>query len=271
MSAAFPRTDLLGGQLPELERLHRLQLESRFWEPAGRALLATIPAPPSARALDVGCGIECWLRVLSEWVGAAGSVTGTDVNERTLAGAAQLVREEHLANVELVRDDLFDSRLPAASFDLVHARFLMAPLGRMEEQVRVHRRLLKPGGWLILEEPDSASWHFDPAAPAAERLIALILQSFRSAGGDPDAGRCLPALLHTVGVQPEIRARVEALPPGHPYQRELLQVSTWWRASLPEGVTEADLHALVAEAQREIAEPGRWSTTLTLIQAYGRT
>jgi hypothetical protein len=33
-----------------------------------------------------------------------------------------------IANVELVVDDLFDSKLEPQTFDLVHARYLIAPL-----------------------------------------------------------------------------------------------------------------------------------------------
>jgi len=57
---------LLAGQLSELERL---QLQSRVWEPAGRALLAQLPNGAGRRALDIGCGVLGWLRLLSEWSG----------------------------------------------------------------------------------------------------------------------------------------------------------------------------------------------------------
>ena len=57
---------LMAGQLSELERL---QLQSRVWEPAGRALLERLGAGTGLRALDVGCGCFGWLRLLSTWVG----------------------------------------------------------------------------------------------------------------------------------------------------------------------------------------------------------
>lgn len=61
---------LLAGQPTELERL---QLQSKVWEPAGRALLAQLPGGIGLRVLDVGCGVMGWLRVLSEWVGPKGN------------------------------------------------------------------------------------------------------------------------------------------------------------------------------------------------------
>jgi hypothetical protein len=45
-----------------------------------------------------------------------------------LLGAARAFAEaEHLHGVNIVKDDLFASALPPASFDPVHARFQLAP------------------------------------------------------------------------------------------------------------------------------------------------
>ena len=46
-----------------------------------------------------------WLGVLSEWAGAEGAVTGTDIDERMLAAARSFVESEALTNVVVERDD----------------------------------------------------------------------------------------------------------------------------------------------------------------------
>jgi SAM-dependent methyltransferase len=257
---------LLADQPSELERL---QLQSRVWEPSGRQLLAKLGDGSGRRALDVGCGALGWLRILSEWVGPSGQVIGGDVDERLLDAARSFLEEERIANVELVVDDLFDSELEPESFDLVHARFVIAPLGRGREQVAAHRRLVRPTGFLVLEEWDLGSWHFNPQAPAAERLIRLISEIFGGVGGE--AGRALPELLGEIGIeQPEIDAHVVALEPGHPYLRLPLQFSVALESQLLELLGEDELDALRREAERELAEPGRWGTTFTLVQCWGR-
>ena len=198
---------LLANQPSELERL---QLQSRVWEPTGRQLLSKLGSGSGGRALDVGCGGLGWLRILSEWVGPSGQVIGGDIDESLLDAARSFLEAEGISNVELVVDDLFDSKLEPQSFDLVHARYLIAPLGRGPEQVASHQRLVKPGGSLVLEEWDLGSWHFNPPAPAAERLIRLLSEIFASLGGE--AGRGLPELLREIGVkEPEIDAHVIAL------------------------------------------------------------
>ena len=256
---------LLADQPSELERL---QLQSRVWEPSGRQLLSKIGDGSGGRALDVGCGALGWLRILSKWVGAFGEVVGTDIDESLLDAARSFLAAEGISNVELVADDLFDSKLEPQSFDLVHARYVIAPLGRGPEQAASHRRLLRPGGSLVLEEWDLGSWHFNPPAPAAERLIRLLSETFAARGGE--AGRGLPELLREIGnEEPEIEAHVMALKPGHPYLRLPLQFSVALESRLLETLSADELASLRREAESELAEPGRWGTTFTLIQSWG--
>jgi SAM-dependent methyltransferase len=257
---------LLADQPSESERL---QLQSRVWEPSGLQLLTKVGDGSGLRALDVGCGALGWLRILSEWVGPSGQVVGTDIDERLLDTAHSFLEAEGVSNAKLAVDDLFDSKLEPESFDLVHARYLIAPLGRGPEQVASHRRLVRPGGSLVLEEWDLGSWHFNPPAPAAERLIRLLSEIFAALGGE--AGRGLPELLREIGIEePEIGAHVIALKPGHPYLRLPLQFSIALESRLLDRLSEDELASLRREAEGEFAEPGRWGTTFTLIQSWGQ-
>jgi SAM-dependent methyltransferase len=256
---------LLADQPSELERL---RLQSLVWEPSGRQLLAKLDGGSGARALDFGCGALGWLRILGEWVGPSGQVAGADIDGNLLDAARSFLEAEGIANVELVVDDLFDSKLEPQSFDLVHARYQIAPLGRGQDQLATYRRLVRPGGWVILEEWDLSSWHFNPAAPAAERLISLVSEIFASLGGE--AGRGLPQLLRGAGIEPEIDAHVVALKPGHPYLRMPIQFSVALESRLLDRLSRDELASVRSEAERELAEPGRWGTTFTLIQAWGK-
>jgi SAM-dependent methyltransferase len=247
--------------------LERLQLQSRVWEIAGERLLARIGEGTHLRVIDVGCGALGWLRVLSRWVGPTGRVVGTDIQTSMLEAARAFVDNESLDNVELVEDDLFASALEPASFDLVHARFQLAPLGRFEEQISTYRNMVKAGGLLVLEDPDMSSWRFNPDAPAAQRLIGLIERAFLAGGGDFNSGRRLPELL---GDGAELAAEIVALPPGHAYLRLPLQFAASLESKLLDLIGRDELARLRAAAETEIAAPGRWGTTFTLIQAWRR-
>jgi SAM-dependent methyltransferase len=258
---------LLAGQASELERL---QLQSRVWEASGRRLLGEIGDGRGARALDVGCGVLGWLRVLSEWVGPEGEVTGIDIDEAMLAAAGRFASEEGLRNVSLVKDDLFASKLEPDSFDLVHARFEICPLGRAHEQMQTYLRVARSGATIVLEDPDVGSWHLNPPAAALERLIELIVEAFRLAGGDWGAGRNNFHLLGEFGIEGNVSAETLALPPGHPYLRLPLQFATALEERLLSLITPNELQELREAGEAELHEPGRWGTTFTLLQSWGR-
>lgn len=258
---------LLAGQASELERL---QLQSRVWEPSGRRLLEQIGEGAGARVLDVGCGVLGWLGVLSEWVGPDGEVVGTDIDDALLAAADQYVADEALGNVALVEDDLFASRLEPSSFDLVHARYVVCPLGRGPEQMQTYLRLARPGGTIVLEDPDFSAWHFNPPAPALEKLIALCEETFRRGGGDWEAGRKHLDLLRSFGIEGHVRAEILALEPHDPYLRMILQFATSLEERLLALVTSDELQQLRNEGEAELQDPTRWGTTFALLQSWGQ-
>jgi hypothetical protein len=187
-----------------------------------------------------------------------------------LATAGQFVDTEGLGNVVLMIDDLFASKLESSSFDLVHARFEIAPLGRGPEQISSHVRLLRPGGTVVLEEWDVSSWHFNPPARALERLIGLIGRSFVQSGGDMHAGRKLVDLLCGLRYRGERQGRglgaasgtslpAAAPPVRHRVGERLLSI-----------VRVDELEQLRKEGEAELEDPGRWGTIFMLLQCWGQ-
>ena len=259
--------------------LDRLQLQSLVWEPAGKALLDQLGSGEGKRVLDVGCGALGWLRLLSDWVGPDGEAVGTDIDDSMLNGAGQFVATQALGNVTLVRDDVFQSQLEPASFDLVHSRFLLGPLGRVHEQMDAYLRLVRPGGTVVSEELDYMSWHFVPTAPSIgididqplhHQLLYLVREAFRRAGGEPETFAAQLAAFRTAGIEPDVRADVQALPPGHPYASLPIEYATALRGLIQTFTDPEEFEAILKRARTEVADPHRWGLTFTLTQCWGR-
>jgi hypothetical protein len=68
-----------------------------------------------------------------------------------------------------------------------------------------------------------------------------------------------------------VRAEIVALPPGHPYLRLPLQFATSLEQQLLSLVSEDELATLREQGEAELQEPGRWGTTFTLVQCWGRS
>src|SRR5918994_206239 len=121
-----------------------------------------------------------------------------------------------------------------------------------------------------------ASWSRNPSIssmPATRSLRsgAALSRWPRIGGWSRPRGRLLPELLREIGLEePEMDAHVIALKPGHPYLRLPLQFSAALESRLLETLSDDELASLRREAETELAEPGRWGTTFTLIQSWGR-
>jgi SAM-dependent methyltransferase len=253
--------------------LERLQLQARVWEPAATALLAEIGLNPGERALDLGAGAMGIVRPLSKAVGTSGRVVAVDNDATQLSALKRWVQNEGLSNVDIVNADAFSTGLPAGTFDIVHVRFLFAPVGRDGELLAEMRRLVRPGGVLAIQEPNSSCWDFYPRHAAFTELKALILAAFRAAGGDFDAGRRTAGLLENIGcTSVETRAHVHVLGAGHPYRRLPVQFAQSLRPRiLSSGLASAArLEELIASCESLAADPACRMTTFLVTQAWGR-
>jgi hypothetical protein len=135
------------------------------------------------------------------------------------------------------------------------------------------RRLVRPGGVLAIQEPDSVAWRSLPWHPAWARLTSVIRSAFARSGGDFDAGRRTYGMLRQAGLQDvQIRAAVLALPNGHPYRRLPVQFA----ASLRERILEdrlidgAELDDVIADCEKVAADPDTYITTFIVTQVWGR-
>jgi SAM-dependent methyltransferase len=261
---------LLAGQRGELERL---QLQARVLEPDAEAMLDQIGIQSGWHSLDLGCGAMGILGPLSRRVGSRGKVVGMDIDPTLIDAARVLGQEEGWDNVELREGDARQTHLAPASFDVVHARFLLAPLRQHEAALlREMLALTRPGGVVALQEPDASSWTFCPAHPTWEKLKDAIIGAYNAGGGDINAGRRTYALLRQAGLENvQIRAAVVALPPAHPFLRAAIQFATSLRQRIIEGrfLTEQELDEAIKACEVSAQDPGIFGVSFLVTQVWG--
>lgn len=142
---------------------------------------------PGWSCLELGAGggsIAAWM---ADQVGPSGHVLATDLEP-------QFVEALDRPNLEAVRHDINRDPLPAAEFDIAHARLLVAHLTARQTAFAQIAAALKPGGWLIVEEMDFGSVAPDyPADPSLETAFANALAAhhevMRAHDMDPFYGR----------------------------------------------------------------------------------
>ena len=131
----------------------RMEVLARLYDPTSQRVLQGTGIAPGWRCLEVGGGGGSVARWMAERVGTAGSVLCTDLDTRIIERA----RAAAGANLEVKRHDIAQDPLPANSFDLAHARLVMIHVPQREQALEKMYQSLKPGGWLVIEDFDSAS------------------------------------------------------------------------------------------------------------------
>lgn len=249
----------------------RLQLQARVWEPEAEQLFDTIGIQSGWACLDVGCGAMGVLGILSRRVGANGRIVGLELADDLFAAAQQYVVDEQLGNVEMQQGDAHNSGFPAASFDLVHERFVLPhvtdPMALLQEMMR----LTKPGGVVVMQEPDHSSWNFWPPCPDWYPLLR-ILEAALGLRGDINIGRRTFQLAQEAGLQEvQMRAGVVALQESHPYMQMPLVATKAMRSHIVSAglATDAELDELVTAVSEHITNPTTTMITFTTTQVWG--
>ena len=149
---------------------------------------------PGIHVLELGAGAGSIAAAMAERVGRRGRVVAVDRDTRFL--------NELPDQVEVVEIDVLQEPLPAGPFDLVHARSLLGHLGEPLRVLRTWIEVLKPGGWLVVEDADSSGC--GESVPFSSGFCAVHLAIFDEVarrGFDPRLGLRLPSIVHTAGLE----------------------------------------------------------------------
>ena len=193
MDDAGKGTDLFAGTALDVA-LQRRRAYAGVFDAASRRVLAATGLAAGMRCLEVDAGegdgeLAAWL---SERVAAGGSVVVPAAPGGTSgsAGGARLTAAMAAPQRE--------------SFDLIHARAALIHTPRFNEALAALLAMLRPGGWLVLEEPDfsaarafTGSFDQRHAFTGVNRAREALCRAART---DFGFGARLPGLLQAAGL-----------------------------------------------------------------------
>lgn len=260
----------LGCRQPELERLQRQAQELAH---EARWLLDQIGMPIGARVVEIGCGPQGCLDLLSERVGPTGSVVGLERSKEAANLARKFVADHDLANVQVLNGDARASGLPRGTFDLATARLVLVNIPKPEEVVAEMVALTRPGGVVALHEADGASHLCDPPLPAFDRLFELFVTHATMNGMDPFIGRRVPRMLWQAGlVDVRVNPLIHVYPFAHRRRSIFLDHLENLRDRLVEEnlIGEKELTELMKDLKWHLDDPKTLYVSYTFFQAWGR-
>ncbi len=168
----------------------RLDLFQQRLDPLTVRRVERLGVGAGSRCLEIGGGRGSITHWLSKRVGPNGHVTATDLQVDFLNSIAA-------PNIEVLRHDIRTDTFPDGSFDLVHARAVLMHIPDDPEILRRMVSWLRPGGWLLLEEPDFGMWLAD-SDPVWSTHPDAWHQTFPN--GSLSRGRTLLRQIHQLGL-----------------------------------------------------------------------
>jgi SAM-dependent methyltransferase len=237
----------------------RLALLEANCDPITGANLDKVGVGPGWRCLEVGAGAGSVARMLCERVGPDGQVLAVDFEPALLA-------DLRVPNLEIRKADVVTDDLPEAAFDLVHTRAVMVHIAQRDEVLPKLVRALRPGGVLLLEEPD-----LTPVLEGPDNLfrrgVEAMYRPVRQAGLDLYWPPTLPAWLDAGGLV-EVQSRAERMMvTGGSSMAQFLQL-TLEQFVETQPYTD-DERAVLARLHAALSDPGEQYLAWELIAAWG--
>ena len=243
---------------------------ARVMWPESRVVLEPLVGP-SARCLDVGCGGGDVTRELAR-IARDGSAVGMDIDETKLALARAEATEAGLRNIEFRNENVLEPASTDERFDVIYARFLLSHLPDAASALQHLVARLAPGGFLVVEDIDSAGHYWYPASDAFEQFVELYDAIVLARGADPYIGPKLPGMLREAGLvdigvrtaQPTaLQGDVKALAP--------ITFEAIVDTIVAQGLATPDELAPIAEALWAYASDERTvSSTPRIVQSWAR-
>jgi SAM-dependent methyltransferase len=243
----------------EGERARLAGMEAQ-WDPGTFRHLEALALPAGASCWEIGAGggsVAAWLAERS------GRLLVTDLDTRFVddLGSERVTVEHH---------DVLADPVPEGPFDLIHARLLLEHLPGRDEVLDRLAGALRPGGWLLIEDYDWASYGSEPTSETIERVSSAILEFMTEAGFDPYLGRRLTGALEQRGLT-DVGAEGRLLVmrsdhPGAAFYR-LSIVSLREAVAARGAVTEAEID----EALAAIDSGDLTLVSPTMVAAWGRS
>src|SRR5215468_1961946 len=260
----------LGHSLPEQRRLqqqaHELADESAW-------LFDQIGLAPGSRVVEIGCGPQGRLELLSNRVGPTGSVVGVELNDHAVELARHFLSDRGITNVEVRQGHGAATGLPRQSFHLATARLVLVNIPEPEKVVAEMAALVTNGGYVALHEADWTAHICEPRLPAWDRLMQVFEVYSIENGIDLHVGRRVVSMLRAAGLI-DIRTNplIHVYGPDHSRRPIFLQFVNNLRDRVVEdGLISGDEFAeCMASLEKHLVDPNTFVLSHVYIQAWGR-
>jgi ubiquinone/menaquinone biosynthesis C-methylase UbiE len=251
----------------------RLQQQAGELAEESARLFDQIGVTRGSRVVEIGCGPQGCLELLSRRVGATGSVVGIEVSDHAVQLAQDFVSKRGIKNVEVRQANAAATGLPREWFDLATARLVLVNIPEPEKIVAEMAALVKRGGAVALHEADWDAHVCDPPLPAWDRLKQALVCYSEAKGIDLYVARRIARMLRNAGlVDVQVNPLIHIYGPDHSRRPIFSQFANNLRDRIvAEGLlSQAEFAECISSVECHLAKPETLVISHLFIQAWGR-
>lgn len=210
--------------------IFRLETQARVRWPQEVVILRTAGLTTGKSIADIGCGPGIITEFLANEVGVSGLVMGIEKNEKLFNLA--MIRNAHNSQVKIINNDACDlTEIKDNSFDFAYARFLLQHLPFPDRLLNEARRILKPGGKLVVMDIDDNLFHITPYHKEMIQFLFEVSKSQNKYGGDRYIGHKIPCMMFDAGYN-NINTSVYTFTSKNISPHEFLDITTKFKIDL---------------------------------------
>lgn len=150
--------------------------------------------PEGSQILEAGCGVGAQTKIVAP-KNPNSSFISIDISEESVIQAKSTIEKLDITNVKFQQANIFDLPFEDKQFDHIFVCFVLEHLPNPIEALNKLKKVLKPGGTLMLIEGDHGSTYFYPESIEAEKAIQCQVELQKRKGGDANIGRKLYPIL----------------------------------------------------------------------------
>jgi ubiquinone/menaquinone biosynthesis C-methylase UbiE len=246
----------------------RLDAQAAIWDPYTQRYLDATGITAGWKVLEVGAGTGTMTTWLADRVSPGGHVVAADIDTRFLGWIDR-------PDIEVQELDITSGDVDGA-YDLVYARMVLMHLPDPDTQLETLVRLVRPGGWILVQDVDFAYLETPASAqftlpPSNQRFAVKTIKALNGlmamTGADKTVAQRHPRRLHELGLS-DVRAesvnRLERGDPDGPYRAAFERVVPYLVQY--GGLSEKDAHRRLAQ----MGDPAICLSTGPMMAAWGR-
>lgn len=219
----------------EIQRLHQ---QANVMLGRELRLLRTLGLAPQHHFLEVGCGPGFLTGAVATLI-PQGQAVGLDLSSEMMTVARTIVAPEH-PNLGFEQGSAYELPFADDSFDFVYSRLVYQHLADPLAALTEARRVVKPGGRVVVLDIDDGWLSLHPACPSFEAFTDGVIQAKTQQGGDRHVGRKLAWMMRHSGFA-QVQQKVEGFTSLDVGLEPFLQLTTCFKAGLLDQATAADM------------------------------